>query len=279
MRFLRNFEAKIINCAIMKWNILNQPLGSVCPPGSPTKKEIAFTALAGLISAAIAAGSTAYGGAKSAQANREARERLAGERAVTEAERMRKKHESWTDTASGMNTIRKLQDMADQEYRRDRGAAVVGGATEAAVAAGKDLQNQKQAEIIADAVAAHEDKKDQVDASYRQQLRGLNQQEIALDQQKGQNIAQTAAGLGNSLAQTAAALGSAEMMGAGSPAGGATTPATVKTGGETLLQQMGTSSLPSDVQRQIGMQYYLGNNYSRLLNNENFMRYLITGQK
>jgi hypothetical protein len=222
----------------MKWNILSQPLGSTCP-GSAPKKEIAFSAIAALVSAAIAAGSTAYGGIKSAQANREAQERLAREKAETEAERLRKKHESWTDTASGMNTIRMLKDMANEEYRRNRGAAVVGGATDAAVAASKDLQNQKQADVIAQAAASHEDKKDQVDAGYRQQLRSLNQQQIALDQQKGQNIAQTAAGLGNSMAHAASALGTPTTMGEGSPAGGATTPATVKTGGETLLQQMG----------------------------------------
>lgn len=220
----------------MKWSILNQPLGSACPAGSPTKKEIGFSAIAALVSAAIAAGSTAYGGAKSAQANREAQERLSREKAETEAERLRKKHESWTDTASGMNTIRMLKDMANEEYRRSRGAAVVGGATDAAVAAEKDLQNQKQAEVIAQAAAAHEDKKDQVDAGYRQQLRGLNQQQIALDQQKGQNIAQTASGLGNSMAQ-AAALGSSSMMGAGSPGGGGTTPASGST--PSQLQQMG----------------------------------------
>ena len=223
----------------MKWSILNQPLGSASPTGSPTKKEFGFSAIAALVSAAIAAGSTAYGGIKSAQANREAQEKLAREKAETEAERLRKKHESWTDTASGMNTLRVLRDMANEEYRRTRGAAVVGGATDAAVAASKDLQNQKQAEVIAQAAASHEDKKDQVDASYRQQLRSLNQQQIALDQQKGQNIAQTASGLGNSMAQAAAALGTASMMGEGSPGGGGTTPTTGSA--PSQLQQMGNN--------------------------------------
>jgi len=227
----------------MKWNILSQPLGSTCP-GSAPKKEIAFSAIAALVSAAIAAGSTAYGGIKSAQANREAQERLAREKAETEAERLRKKHESWTDTASGMNTIRMLKDMANEEYRRNRGAAVVGGATDAAVAASKDLQNQKQADVIAQASAAHDDKKDQVDASYRQQLSNINQQLIATDQAKKQAVAQAASGVSNALMQGAISsfAGSKfgqQLMGAGSPAGGGV----ATTGGSTpaQLQQMGSN--------------------------------------
>lgn len=201
----------------MKWTILNQPLGSACPAGSPTKKEIAwFVPL--IASAVISAASTGAGAVASKKANDRARERLNGETAVAEAERRRRKYESWTDTASGQDTLRVLRDMADRESKRIRGAATVGGATEASVAAEKDLQNQKQAEVIAQATAAHEDKKDQVDAGYRQQIAGLKQQQINNDLQQGINTAQAASAVGNTFAQTAAS--AAMNMGAGSPGGG-----------------------------------------------------------
>lgn len=258
----------------MKWTILNQPLGSACPAGSPTKKEIAWFAA---IPAAVSLFSSIYGGAKSAEANDEAQRKLEAERAATEAERRRKKYESWTDTASGMNTLRVLRDMANREYKRVSGAAAVGGATEAAVAAEKDLQNQKQAEVIAQATAAHDDKKDQVDASYRQQLSGLNQRQIALDQQKGQAIAGAAAGFSNSMMQVASSIAGSkagiDMMGAGSPGGGGTTPASGST--PSQLQQMGTDLLHPDIQRQMAMEKILGSNrysYGALSQNPDFMR-------
>jgi hypothetical protein len=229
--FLRNFEAKINNYVIMKWSILNQPLGSSCPAGSPTRKEWIWA-----IPAVISAATSIYGAAKSASANNEAEAKVQAEKAATEAERRRKKYESWTDTASGQNTMRMLRDMADREYKRSSGAAAVGGKTEASVAAEKELQNQKQAEVIANAVAAHEDKKDQVDASYRQQISGLNQQLIGIDQAKGQAVAQAASGIGNAMMQVAAGIAGG-MTGNGSPAGGGVTPTSGST--PSQLSQMG----------------------------------------
>ena len=225
----------------MKWNILNQPLGLMCPAGSPTKKEIPILPIA------MAAGSifsSIFGGSKSADAAEEAQRKLEAEKAATEAERRRKKYESWTDTKTGMNTLRVMRDMANREYKRNSGAAAVGGATDAVVAAGKDIQNQKQAEVIAQASAAHDDKKDQIDATYRQQLSNINQQLIAADQAKKQAVAQAASGVSNALMQGAISsfAGSKvgqQLMGAGSPAGGGV----ATTGGSTpaQLQQMGSN--------------------------------------
>lgn len=210
----------------MKWKILTQPLGMSVSNGYTAKKEIPFA-----IPLAMAAGSvfsSIFGGAKSAAANREAQRQLAAEKARTEAERTRAKYQSWIDTASGQNTIRMLNDQAKRAYQQIRGAAAVGGATDAAVAAEKEAQNLKQAEVIAEANAAHEDRKEQIDAGYRQQLSGLNQQQIGLEQQQAENISQAASGVSSGLMQGALAtfggtkLGQS-LMGAGSPGGGGVT--------------------------------------------------------
>ena len=268
----------IQNYVIMRWNILSQPLGSACPAGCPTKKEIPIAIP--LVLAAASVASSIYGGAKSSQANRQAQARLDAERTATEAERRRKKYESWTSTASGQNTMRMLRDMADREFKRNRGAAAVGGATDAAVAQEKEAQNLKQAEVIAQAVASHEDKKDQVDATYRQQLQAITQQQIAAEQAKGQAIAQAASGVSSGLMQGAAATFGGtkygqQLMGTGSPAGQGVTPASGST--TSQLQDMGSSP---DIDRQMAMQHYLGyqNNYSKLLNNGDFLRFIYTGR-
>jgi len=186
----------------MKWKSLNQPLGMCMSEGYSPKKEIPIAIP--LVLAAASAASSIYGGVKSSKANKEAQAKLDAEKAMTEAERRRRKYEAWGTTASGQNTIRMLRDEADRSWRRTRGAAAVGGATDAAVATEKELQNLKQAEVIANANANFEDKKDNVDASYRQQLSGLTQQQIANDKEQAANVS-AAAG------QVSSALGSAAM--------------------------------------------------------------------
>ena len=209
----------------MNWNILNQPLGSGISNGYMPRRKMAIPLAIPLVMAAASVASSAFGAAKSSSANRDAQARLAAEKAATEAERRRAKYQTWASTASGQNTIRMLNDQSRRAYQQMRGAAAVGGATEASVAAEKELQNLKQAEVIAQANANFEDKKDNIDASYRQQLSGLNQQLIGLDQQKGQAIAQAASGVSSALAQGAMAtfggtkLGQSWMNG-GSPAAG-----------------------------------------------------------
>lgn len=244
----------------MKWNLLNQPLGTIDMSGgyAPRKKEVIPLAVP-IIMAAASAASSIYGASKSASANKKAQQQLEAEKAMTEAERRRRKYESWSNTASGMNTIRMLRDEADRSWRQMQGAAAVGGATDASVAQQKEINNLKQAEVIAQANANFEDKKDQVDASYRQELRGLNQQQIEAEKAKGQAVAQGAAGVSNAFMQTASAtfggtkLGQ-QMMGNGSPAGGGVapqpestpavtpTPAPVQPSG-TQLEQMGSQKI------------------------------------
>lgn len=206
----------------MNWNILDQPLGTGIPGGYSNKKEIPVVPIA------MAAGSvlsSLWGGSQSAKAAREAQAKLDAEKAKTEAERIRAKYQNWLDTASGQNTVRMLREESQRSLRNLTGAAAVGGATDAAVAAQKELNNQKEADVIAQGVAAHEDKKDAVDASYRQQLSGLTQQQIAADKQQADNMGAVGGAVSNALATGAiAALGDTKLMGEGSPGGGGATP-------------------------------------------------------
>ena len=258
----------------MNWKLFNQPLGTIDMSGGYAPRKKAIPLAVPLVMAAGSALSSWLGGNASKKANEEAQRKLEAEKAELNAERMRAKYQSWLDTASGQNTLRMLRDEADRSYLREKGAAAVGGATEAAGAAEKERQMQKQAEVIAQAEAAHEDKKDQVDASYRQQISGLNQQQINLDREKGQNIAGAAAGMSNALAQGAiSTFGGTKLgqqwMGNGSPAGGGVTPQNQP----SQLQQMAKAPTP-DMQRQIGMQHYLnyGKNYDILKDLPDFQR-------
>lgn len=188
----------------MRWSLLSRPLGGASSFGDiagVTKKEIPLAIP--LAMAATSAFSSIWGGKKSADANREAERRLAAEKTRTEAERIRAKHQTWLDTASGQNMVRMLREQATRDYKRTAGAAAVGGATDAAVATAKELNNQKEAEVLAQGSAAFEDKKDAIDAAYRQELSGLSQQQIAAKRAQGQAIADAAGGVSNALMQGA----------------------------------------------------------------------------
>ena len=154
----------------MKWNIVNRPLGMGCPLGVSPVKEIAWF-VPMLVAAAVSAASQGAGAAASKRANDKARGRLNDEKAQTEAERRLNRNQAWTDTLEGQNTIRMLQNLGDREITRITGASKVGGATDAAVAAQKELLNQRQADVIADAAARHEQQADAKDSQYRQELK------------------------------------------------------------------------------------------------------------
>lgn len=219
----------------MNWKFLNQPLGICDMSGgfAPEKRYI----WPAIIMAAAAAGSAIYGAAKSNSANRQAQAQLDAEKAITQAERTRKKYENPLDRADVQNVIRVAQQQADKIYKRAEGAAAVAGATDASKQMAKEAGNNMVAESVASIAANDAARKDIVDAQYRQEERAINQQQIALQQQKGQNIA-------NAAGQVASALGSAAMsyagthMGAGSPGGGGVTDPGKPSG---LLAGMGDS--------------------------------------
>lgn len=229
----------------MKLNFLNQPLGIGDMSGgyAPRKKHAIPLAIP-IAMAGASVLSSIFGGSASAKAAREAQAKLDTQKAQTEAERLRAKHQTWLDTASGQNTLRMLRDEGQKYLQGVQGAAKVGGATEAAVAAQKELNNQKQAEVIAEAQAAHEDKKDAVDAGYRQQINNLTQQQIGLERERAGAIAGAASGVSSALAQGAiATFGGTqvgqEIMGAGSPGGGGSTPVSDPT--SSRLYRMGNN--------------------------------------
>ena len=220
----------------MNWNILNQPLGLSGSTGSPVKKEMPIPLAVPIAMAAASALSSIWGGAQSKKAAEEQEELIRQQRIQAENERRLKKNERWADTASGQETLRVIGREADRAIRRTMGGAAVGGLTDAAVAQEKELQNQQQAEVLAKANAAYEEKKDAVDASYRQEINGLKQQEAALRGAQANAVAQAAGGVSNALMQGAMATFSGTKVGQswfggtgeGSPGGGGVNPGTVR---------------------------------------------------
>ena len=200
----------------MNWKFINQPLGDCGLSGgyAPAKKRI----IPAIIMAAAAAGSAIYGAEKSASANREAEARLAAEKAITQAERRRNKYEDPLSRADVQNVIRVAQQQADKTYKRAEGEAAVAGSTDASKQMAKDAGNNMVADAVAKIAANDAARKDVVDAQYLAEERGLTQQQIALQQQRGQNVANAAGQISSALGQAALSY-AGTYMGAGSPGG------------------------------------------------------------
>lgn len=241
----------------MNWKFIINPLGGGDPYGgyAPRRKEWAGLALAG---ASLA--SSIFGGIQSGKAQREAERRLDNERAANEAWYNRRYNEHTIDTAAGQNMIRMAKDSAREVWKRAQGAAAVGGGTDADVAAAKAEGTKMIGDAIAQIEAQDALRKDNVDATHRATQSRLNQQQMALDQQRAANISQAASGASDALAAGAMHFADGKTVGTGSP-GGAGVTAGEKT---PSLKKMGVDDNGKWLRKQQEKLYDYNDNYSLL---------------
>ena len=185
----------------MKWDLFSQPLGITTSTGNSTKKCIPIAIP--LVMAGASLASSIWGGSKAAKAAEEERRRLEAEKRKVEAERMRKLNEDYIDTSAGQNLLRIARQERDKAWKRAEGAAAVAGGTDAEVAQAKEAGNKMVGDTIANIASQDTARKDNIDASYRHELAGLNQQQIAADKEKAQAIAGAAGQASGALMQGA----------------------------------------------------------------------------
>lgn len=267
---------------IMNWKILNHPLGLSGSIGISQKKEMPIPLAIPIGMAAFSALSSFWGSSQSQKAAREQARLIRQQRVQAENERRLKQNQRWADTASGQETLRILGREADKAIKRTMGGAAVGGLTDAAVAQEKELQNQKQADVLAQANADFESRKDAVDASYRQEINSLNQQQAALESAKAQATAQAASGVSNALMQGALATFSGTKLGQSWFGGGSPGGTNVSPNPQPIQTPAPAPATPVPVQSGINPQMfqhqasYLGN-LSQNLKDPEFTRNLFGG--
>lgn len=236
----------------MNWKILNHPLGISGSIGIPTKKEVAWVPIVMALASLAASG---YGAKKSYDAAKKANDDWWREKSSLEAERRKKMNQSWIDTKSGQNTLRILQQNAQKAIRATQGAAAVGGGTDAAVAIEKELQNQKQADVIAEAEANHEQQVNANDAQYRQEIDRINGNIQQSNMAQADATSQVAGAISDALKNGAVMAagpkltggnngGKVSNTGTGSPGGGGVTPSVerVKINDPAILEHQGSSA-------------------------------------
>lgn len=152
-----------------------------------------------LVGAGLSVASSVIGGMASAKANAKAEQEMKAQNARNNAWYNRRYNEDYLDTAAGQNLVRQAREYADKNWKRQQGAQAVGGGTDAATAMAKEAGNRMIGDTMANIASADVQRKDNVDRIHQQQENAYSQQQVALAQQKANNIAQVASGTSDAM--------------------------------------------------------------------------------
>ena len=163
-----------------------------------------------IIGAAISAASAIYGGIKSSQAAQEANDKVEAMKRENKAWYDRRYNEDPLQRTSAQRVLTKTQEMLRQRNKAAAGRQAVMGGTEESVAAEKARNNEALAEVASRIAAQGDAQKDAIEQQYRATKAGLTQQQIGIEQQRAQNIAQATAGVGQAAGGLASGIDGAE---------------------------------------------------------------------
>lgn len=173
---------------------VNQPVG-MGNPFARSEKMWIFSA----ISAVGGIASSLLGGNSAAKQARRAQDKLDRDKASERADYVRKYNEDYVDTAAGQNLVRRAKEYARENWRKAAGAQAVAGGTDAAAQMAKDAGNKMVGDTIANMAANDTARKDRADEIHAQNERRFTQQEMAIANQRAQNITNAAQAASNAM--------------------------------------------------------------------------------
>ena len=152
-----------------------------------------------IIGAAAQVGSSIYGAIKSSQANKRAEDLLRNQRDENRKWYEERMAQDYTQRADVQNVLRKQRELFQEQYNRARATNVVAGGTDESLALQQAGANETMGETMADVAANAADYKDAVEEQYRAKDAALDQQEVAIQQNKAQQIANAAGQMGSAV--------------------------------------------------------------------------------
>ena len=171
----------------------------------PVKKEwVQF------IPAALSVASSFIGGAKAAEAAREAKREQNIGRARDNAWYLRRYNASILDEATGQNLLRTAQDAANKHWKKEQGAKVVGGGTDASAAQAKEAGVRMVGDAVANISAQDQARKERVDAIHHNDEQRQTQMNMQRELTRSQNITNAAQNMSNAMMQVAGAIDGAK---------------------------------------------------------------------
>lgn len=178
------------------------PLG-IIQHGTP-KKNFLPIALA-----AMAVGSSIYGGVKSANQSRRSKRELEAQKAKDDSWYLRQRYENTADTAAGQRLLTKAREFADSRYKRAAGQAAVTGGTEASAAMAKEAGNKVVSDTLADISANDTARKDRAGEKQMEVDRQYSRTMSAIAERENANTANAAQQASNAMLSAAVAMGGA----------------------------------------------------------------------
>ena len=149
--------------------------------------------IGGIIAAASTIGSSIYSGIKSAKANRQRKQELLREKAENNDWYNRRYNEDATQRADAQRLLRLPQEAIRNRNKQVAGTQAVVGGTEESVAAEKEANAKAMSDTASAIVAQGEARKDNIEESYRNQNRMLNNELDNMEAQPAENIANAGA--------------------------------------------------------------------------------------
>lgn len=152
-----------------------------------------------IIGAAAQIGSSIYGAIKSSQANKRAEKLLQNQRDENQKWYDQKMAEDYTQRTDVQNILRKQRELLQEQYQRARATNVVAGGTDESIALQKAAANEAMGETMATIASQASDYKDSIEEQYRAKDDALNQQQIANEQNRANEIAKAAGQVGSAV--------------------------------------------------------------------------------
>lgn len=152
-----------------------------------------------LIGAGLSVASSVIGGLKSAQQNKKAEQEMKANHARQNAWYNRRYNEDYLDTAAGQSLMTRAKEYADQNWKRQQGAAAIGGGTDASTAMAKEAGNKMMADTMSNIASADVQRKQNVDNIHENMENQYSQGMVNLSQQRANNISQVASATSDAL--------------------------------------------------------------------------------
>ena len=159
-----------------------------------------------LIGAGLGAAASIYGGIKARRAAAEANRMLERQKAENQAWYDRRYNEDATQRADAQRMLTMTMDRMRRRNKAAAGTAAVMGSSTEAVAAEKEANAQALADTASQIAAAGAARKDAIENQYLANKNALTQQQIGVQNQQAQNIAQATQGASQALVGAGAAV-------------------------------------------------------------------------
>lgn len=151
----------------------------------------------GLISSAVGAVGSIFGGLSASNAIKKLRKNIESQRQKNKDWYNRRYHEDGTRRADAQRMINRLEDIMRQRSQRASGVQAVMGGSEESVSGVKEANNKMLAETMSQILSDSEKRKDHIEATYMQNDNAYQDKLNELEYQKATGISGAVQGLAN----------------------------------------------------------------------------------